>query len=64
MRCKEIFGWPAEQAVTYDDFLAGVHPDDRAHTTAAVAQALDRSGPGSYDIEYRTRWKQPRRSTA
>ena len=62
-RCKEIFNWPAEQTVTYDDFLAGVHPDDRAHTAAAVAQALDPNGPGSYDIEYRTRWQDPTRES-
>ncbi|TDN36058.1 PAS domain S-box protein [Hymenobacter sp. UV11] len=58
-RCKEIFGLPIEAPVTYDLFMAGVHPDDRAHTAAAVAQALDPAGPGTYDIEYCTRWNEP-----
>jgi PAS domain S-box-containing protein len=37
-----------------EDFYAGLHPDDREHTSAAFAAALD---PGSrllYDVEYRT----------
>ena len=58
-RCKELFGVPADQAVTYDDFVALVHPADRAATVAAVEQAFDPNGSGSYDIEYRTRWQHP-----
>jgi len=58
-RCKELFGVPADQNVTYADFVALVHPDDRAATVAAVEQAFDPAGPGSYDIEYRTRWQVP-----
>ena len=55
-RCKELFGLPATAEVTYDDFLQGIHPLDRPATEAAVQQALDPAGPGTYDIEYRTRW--------
>jgi PAS domain S-box-containing protein len=58
-RCKELFGVPAEAAVTYADFVELLHPDDRAATTAAVQQAFDPTGPGSYDIEYRTQWQHP-----
>lgn len=54
-RCKELFGLPATADVTYADFLAGVYPPDLPHTEAAVQQALDPTGPGFYDIEYRTR---------
>ncbi|MCI1186967.1 PAS domain-containing protein [Hymenobacter sp. DH14] len=57
-RCKEIFGLPPTAQVSYDDFLAGIHPDDRAATDAAVQQALDPAGTGTYDIEYRTRWQE------
>ncbi|GAB3572257.1 PAS domain-containing protein [Hymenobacter daeguensis] len=57
-RCKEIFGFPATAQVSYEDFLAGIHPDDRAATDAAVQHALDPAGPGIYDIEYRTRWQE------
>ena len=53
-RCKALFGLPEDAFVDYDVFLAGLHPDDRAHTDAAVQRALDPNGPGDYDIEYRT----------
>ncbi|MEA2594864.1 MAG: hypothetical protein QOF01_1333, partial [Thermomicrobiales bacterium] len=36
---------------TFDDFLASVHPDDRALVAAKVGQAL--AGEGDYDPEYR-----------
>jgi PAS domain S-box-containing protein len=53
-RCKQLFGVPIEEEVDYPRFLAGLHPDDRAHTDAVVQQALDPRGSGEYDIEYRT----------
>ena len=55
-RCKAAFGLPSDADVRYDVFLDALHPDDRARTDAAVRQALDPSGAGSYDIEYRTVW--------
>lgn len=58
-RCKELFGVPADQNVTYADFVELVHPDDRAATQAAVEQALDPTGPGTYDIDYRAQWQVP-----
>lgn len=58
-RCKEIFGLPTGADVTFAIFLEGLHPDDRATTQAAIGQALDPAGPGSYAIEYRTRWNEP-----
>ncbi|RSK47548.1 PAS domain-containing protein [Hymenobacter rigui] len=57
-QCKRIFGLPVTAVVTYEDFLNGVHPEDRAHTHAAVERALDPAGAGTYDIEYRTRWQE------
>lgn len=57
-RCKEIFGLPVTAVVSYADFLAGLHPDDRAATDAAVQQALHPASAGTYDIEYRTRWQE------
>ncbi|WP_224245752.1 sensor histidine kinase [Hyalangium gracile] len=51
-RCKAIFGLPSEAEVTYDTFLAGVHPEDRERVDAAVKRATE--PPGSrFDIEYR-----------
>ena len=52
-RCRRLFGLPDEAPVSYDGaFLAGVHPDDRERTHAAVMAAIE-SG-ADYDIEYRT----------
>ena len=54
-QCKRLFGLPPEAEVTYDGaFLAGLHPEDREATHAAVQGAIDPSGPGRYDVEYRT----------
>ncbi|GJD54627.1 PAS domain-containing protein [Methylobacterium dankookense] len=53
-RVHALFGLPPEAPVTYDTFLAGLHPDDRGWVDAAVKAALDPAGDGSYDIAYRT----------
>jgi len=53
-RCKALFGLGPDAAVSYDTFLAGLHPDDRAPVDAAVRQALAPDGAGVYDVEYRT----------
>lgn len=54
-RCLALFGLPAHAPVTFTGaFLAGLHPDDRDATAAAVQAALDPAGDGNYDIEYRT----------
>ena len=53
-RCKALFGLPPSAEVDYGTFLAGLHPDDREATDAAVQRALAPDGPGEYDIEYRT----------
>jgi PAS domain S-box-containing protein len=54
-RCKALFGLPPDAEVGYEStFLAGLHPEDRETTHEAVAAALDPSGPGGYDVEFRT----------
>lgn len=53
-RCKELFGLPPDAEVTYEDFLSGLHPDDRERTEQAVQRSQDPAGSGGYDIEYRT----------
>ena len=53
-RTRELFGLSPDAPVNYDVFLAGLHPDDRVATHAAVQQSLDATGNGDYDIEYRT----------
>lgn len=51
---KALFGLPPEASVSYDVFLAGLHPEDREATHRAVQAALDPHGAGGYDLAYRT----------
>jgi PAS domain S-box-containing protein len=53
-RCKALFGLPPEANVTYEVFLAGLHPADRERADEAVQDALDPTGDGQFAIEYRT----------
>jgi PAS domain S-box-containing protein len=53
-RCKAMFGLPPEAGVDYKTFLEGLHPEDRERTHQAVQRALDPSGGGGFDAEYRT----------
>ena len=52
-RVREIWGVPPERAITYDVFMSGLHPGDRAATQAAIDRALDPLGTGEYHAEYR-----------
>ncbi|HEY0327165.1 MAG TPA: PAS domain S-box protein, partial [Allosphingosinicella sp.] len=52
-RTRAAFGLSIDAHVDYDVFLKGLHPDDRGPTDDAVRRALDPSGPGGYDVEYR-----------
>ncbi|HEX7839760.1 MAG TPA: PAS domain-containing protein, partial [Kofleriaceae bacterium] len=53
-RCKQLFGLPPDADVTYDTFLAGLHPEDRARTHAVVQRVIAGERGGEYDLEYRT----------
>lgn len=53
-RTKAMFGISPDVPVTMDDFYAGLHPDDRAATTAAYLAAADPARRALYDVEYRT----------
>jgi PAS domain S-box-containing protein len=53
-RVKAMFGISPDMPVSMADFYAGLHPDDRAHTTAAFAAAMDPAQRALYDVEYRT----------
>ena len=52
-KCKEVFGLFPEDQFRYEDFLARLHPDDRSKVEAAIDQALNPSGTGLYEIDYR-----------
>ncbi|EIZ86817.1 PAS sensor protein [Methylobacterium sp. GXF4] len=53
-RVCALFGLPPDAPVSYDVFLAGLHPDDRSWVDEAVKAVLDPAGDGVYDIVYRT----------
>lgn len=53
-RVKAMFGISPDVPVSMADFYNGLHPDDRAATTAAFAAALDPLRRSGYDVEYRT----------
>jgi PAS domain S-box-containing protein len=53
-RVRTLFGLPPDAAVTYETFLAALHPDDRVPVDQAVKAALDPAGNGTYDVAYRT----------
>jgi PAS domain S-box-containing protein len=53
-RTRALFGLPPDAPVSYDVFLAGLHPDDRAWVDEAVRAALDPAGSRTYDIAFRT----------
>jgi PAS domain S-box-containing protein len=50
---KAMWGLPADAAVDYAIWRAGVHPDDLARVEAAIRRCTDPQGDGVYDIEYR-----------
>jgi PAS domain S-box-containing protein len=52
--CKELYGLPPDAEVSYDRFVAAIHPDDRARVAQALVRALE-SGT-DYEEEKRTVW--------
>jgi PAS domain S-box-containing protein len=53
-RVKAMFGISPDVPVSMADFYAGLHPQDRDHTTASFAAACDPDVRSRYDVEYRT----------
>jgi PAS domain S-box-containing protein len=52
-RVREMFGVGPDEPVTYETFLAGVHPDDREAVRAVVGTTLQASSDAQYRITYR-----------
>ena len=53
-RSLAMSGLPPGTPISYEEFLATVHPDDRARVDATVRRALQEGS--EYDIEYRSLW--------
>jgi PAS domain S-box-containing protein len=54
VECLALFGLPPDTRMTYDRFLAAVHPADRARVNEAVRRSL--ATHSAYDIELRAVW--------
>ncbi len=52
-RARELWGVGLDDPVTFDTFMAGLHPDDQAKVQAAIDRSLDPRSDGTYEIEYR-----------
>lgn len=50
---RTMFGITTDEALSLDDFFAGLHPDDRAAVAIAFAAACDPQRRELYNIEYR-----------
>jgi PAS domain S-box-containing protein len=53
-RVKAMFGISENEPISMADFYSGLHPDDKARTSAAFEAALDPVKRALYDVEYRT----------
>jgi PAS domain S-box-containing protein len=54
-RVRSLWGAGPAEVITYERFIAGVEPEDRAAVEAAVHAALQPSGSGKYVAEFRVR---------
>ncbi len=51
---RSLHGRDSGETFTYADFLASVHPEDRARLEAAIEESI--ATFGDFDLEYRTLW--------
>ncbi|HYN53732.1 MAG TPA: PAS domain S-box protein, partial [Methylotenera sp.] len=52
-RMRELWGADSDKAVTYEKFIASIHPDDFMVRQAAVDRASDPTSNGEYHSEFR-----------
>lgn len=53
-QAQVVIGLSPDDEITYEGFLARVHPDDRRQVDEAVRRAHDPESGGQYETEYRT----------
>ncbi|MEO7296919.1 MAG: PAS domain S-box protein, partial [Candidatus Limnocylindria bacterium] len=60
---REIYGWPADEPLTFTKVQSHFHPDDREAVMGQVGDAMRPGGPGEFEVEQRivrtdgtTRW--------
>ncbi len=52
-RMRGLWGGESEKSVSYEKFVAAIHPEDRATRQAVIDRAIDPAGNGEYNVEYR-----------
>ncbi len=52
-RMHELWGGELNKLMPYEQYLAAIHPNDRAACQTALERASDPTGTGEYRIEYR-----------
>lgn len=52
-RCYEILGINLNRQVSFEEYIANLHPDDLATTIEAINKAWNKSSQGKYFAEYR-----------
>lgn len=50
---RELWGLEPNEEITYEKFESCIHPDDRVSRYAALCRALDPTGNGEYQTEFR-----------
>jgi PAS domain S-box-containing protein len=53
-RSRQLFGIPGEMKLSYETYLAAIHPDDRHIVDETVMRVRQPGSTGRFDIEYRT----------
>ncbi|HJW24478.1 MAG TPA: PAS domain-containing protein [Rhodocyclaceae bacterium] len=53
-RCRQLFGIPLDEPMTFDLFLGALEPDEREPAKTAISQALEKRE--EYNLEHRIRW--------
>ncbi|MGZ8983404.1 MAG: PAS domain-containing sensor histidine kinase [Methylotenera sp.] len=52
-RMRELWGAESSKPEAYSRFVTTIHPEDRAARQAALDRAVDPTGSGEYNVEYR-----------
>jgi PAS domain S-box-containing protein len=51
--CKKIYNVPLDMEVDFNFFAEHIYPEDREYAKSEIEKALDPTGNGNYDIQYR-----------
>jgi PAS domain S-box-containing protein len=54
-RSKAVFGYPADEELTFERYVSALHPDDKDYVFAGITKATDPQGKGECSLEYRIR---------